>query len=87
MEGNVFAIDYEGNRVYSNIPLDDVDHIDVKVLSGDEVLKIFTNEKDCVAHDACPDRWMDYFDAEYTVEASELEEWNKREDSYDWLWR
>lgn len=81
----IFAYNYNKERVGTGIDLDSVDSIDVTVLSGDEVLTINCTDGTTIEFDSCPDRIEDYFDGRYRVNKDGLEQWMEREDSYDWI--
>ena len=73
--------------------LEDILDISVLVLSGDEVLKVRKKNGDYFEEDS--DRhgcMMDFHDAEYTIFNSafginKIDEWEKRSDSADWVFR
>lgn len=87
---NVYLMDYKNNKHDTGIPVDKVVKIYVKVISGDEVADIYFRNAmhtvDVSVLNGIP-RLHDYFDMDYTIDKSEIEEWNKRKDTYDWpLW-
>ena len=71
--------------------LEDIDRIDVLVLSGDEILKVTKKdgayiEEDSDRHNRC----MSFYDGEYTIYdqrrgIDRIKEWEKRKDPNDWV--
>lgn len=82
----VFALDYDSEKVMTGIDTADVDHIRVLILSGDEILTITTKSGKTVEVDASNCREINYYDGQYDVNPAELGEWMKRTSSYD-QWR
>lgn len=80
----IFAYNYNNERVGTGIDLDSVDFITVTILTGDEVLFIHRTDGTETKFDSCPDRIEDFFDGRYRVSKDQLEQWMKRKDSYDW---
>lgn len=65
---------------------DDFDHIQVRVLTGDEVVTVFNKNGEIIAgpfDPEGPNRTFDYHDGIYTVTQEGLEEWGERWSSYD----
>ena len=83
---NLKIMNYEDKKFDTGIPIEDIEYIDVCVLTGDEVVIIHCKDsrhKFDSADLADNHRIKDYFDASYTVDKSELADWSNRKDSYD----
>jgi len=71
--------------------LDDVLRISVLVLSGDEILKVLKRDGSQIEEDSDRhERSLNFYDGEYTIYdpslgVNKIEEWNKREDSNEWV--
>lgn len=84
-------MDYAGIEYFAqDAPLKDVENVIVRVVSGDELLWIKFKDGDERFLDVSKinnnPRLMDFYDGEYAVSAAELEKWNNRKDTYEWLW-
>lgn len=86
---NVVIFDYENKSYDTEIPLNDVQEIMVDVVSGDEILHITGKQNksriDAVSYSG-KNRLVDFYDGSYVVTEDQLKEWNKRTDSYDWVY-
>ena len=85
-------MDYEYREYYAkDVPLEDVESVTVRVISGDELLRVKFENGDERFWDVTQinnkDRIIDFYDGEYEVLNKDLVEWNNRRDTYDWLWR
>ena len=81
----IFALDWENKRHETDVDVEDVVGIVVKVFSGDEILDILTKSGIQYTYDAGTGRIMDFYDGQYTVREEDLVEWMKRKSSYKWL--
>ena len=84
-------MDYANNLEEVNVP-DNVVSISVVVISGDEELHCILDDNSSVAFYHSTKRYMDFLDYEYTILDKDfgidrIEEWNKRESSYDVFFR
>lgn len=73
----------------TEIPLSEVETVEVTIISGDEVVDITKTDDTIVTIDAArlagSPRLMNFFDGSYEVEKDQLEKWVARKDSYDWF--
>lgn len=69
--------------------VDDFDVIEVEVVTGDEIIYIYKDLQRMFVIDggAGTGRLADFFDGRYRVTKDELEKWNQRQTSYEWLRR
>lgn len=83
----VFALDYRRRKTDTGIRYEDVERIEVLVLSGDEIIRVF--KKGAVEGEVfdgtSDERCIDYYDGHYVVEPEDFEKWHKRKASYDYL--
>ena len=71
--------------------LDNISEIQIRVLSGDEILRVTKKDGTTIEEDSdrhC--RVMDFFDGEYTIYdqakgTNRIKEWEKRQDSNEWI--
>lgn len=85
-------MDYAHREYYAqDVPLEDVESVTVRVISGDELLRVKFKDGDerflDVAQINNDHRIIGFYDGEYEVLNEDLVKWNKRKDTYDWLWR
>ena len=84
----MYVLDYKGKKHYIDVAVEDVEYVDVEILSGDEVLTIHLRNgdgKEVDAGDFIGGRLISEYHGRYTVPADQLDKWNKRKESYDWL--
>lgn len=79
-------VDYKDDRIPAYIgDIENIDYIEVKVLSGDEVITVWYKDgtyKDDLDSSQC--RLKDYYDGEYKVPSKQIEKWsNMSGSSYD----
>lgn len=88
MMNKVKILDYENNIYETDVDIEDVNFIIVTVISGDEILSIFTKDDKTINIDSAMlsgnFRFMDLYDYQYIVPTSDLAEWNERKNVYDW---
>lgn len=88
MMNKVKILDYENNIYETDVDIEEVNFIIVTVLSGDEVLSIFTKDDKTINVDSAMlsgnFRFQDLYDYQYIVPTSDLAEWNERKNVYDW---
>ena len=89
---NLKIMDYAHREYYAmDAPLNDIESVLVKVVSGDELLSIRFKDGDVRQLDVADinndHRIVGFYDGEYLVSNKELTAWNNREDTYEWLWR
>lgn len=86
---NMKILDYRYKAYDTGIALEDVSHIDVSVISGDELILGFTKDGNPIDIDAAiiakNPRLMDYYDGSYSVPSQLLGKWNERKDTYEWF--
>ena len=85
-------MDYAHREYYAqDVPLEDVERVRVKVVSGDEILTIQFKDGETRILDVADvnddHRLIGFYDGEYSVSNKELADWNNRKDTYEWLWR
>ncbi|NLV90069.1 MAG: hypothetical protein GX032_01155 [Tenericutes bacterium] len=82
-------MDYNNIRKIAKVEdFDNVVRLEIKVLSGDEILKILYKDYSVKAFDSATNRFEDHLDAYYciydiTKNINHLDKWNKRTSSYD----
>lgn len=89
---NLKIMDYAHREYYAlDVPLDDVESVMVRIISGDELLRVKFKDGDerflDVSEINNDHRIMGFYDGEYEVPNEDLIKWNERKDTYDWLWR
>lgn len=72
----VTIYDFNDDPVVVDIP-DDWKLIIVRIISGDEVIDVVT-EEDVYTYDSSGYRTMDFYDNQYVVTHDEFDEWCKR---------
>lgn len=80
-------LDYKNNVYKTDIDLNDIDFIKVKVITGDEILTVHLKNETIYEIDAQTygsHRIIDFFDYSYTVNNNDLEKWNNRIDTYQY---
>ena len=89
MKMNLKIFDFEGNSYDTNVSIDDVESITVVVVSGDEKLDVHMKNGEYKHIDVIDiidcRRIIDFFNGAYLVLNHQLEDWNNRADSYDWV--
>lgn len=83
----MFVLDYKGIKHFLEIPVADVESVDVAVWCGDEVATFhLRNGKETVvdAGDFIGGRLFSERDGKYTVTESDFPKWLRRKNSYDW---
>ena len=79
-------LDYTNTAYETNIDLNDIDFIEVKVVTGDEILTIHLKNGDIYEIDAQEYgsyRIINFFDYSYIVN-NNIEKWNERVDTYQY---
>lgn len=79
--------DYTGESTTVEIE-GEITHIEVTVVSGDEILDVYFHNKDGQLEDCIFDnggRIWNFFDGFYEVMPEDIDKWNQRHDSYDGL--
>ena len=88
---NIKIMNYNSETFDTGIAIEDVDHIHVTVVSGDELLDIHLKNGEVVFFDSADlannRRFIDYYDGSYSVDQEDFENWNQRKSSYDENWR
>lgn len=78
--------DYNSNAVEVEIPaktVDDIDLIDITVLTGDETGKVILKNGDTIHFNASDHRLVDYYDGSYCVQGSErIKQWLEFKPTY-----
>ena len=83
MDTMIKALDFAGNAMWA---VSDFDMLLVMVVSGDELIVVCKDGRCTFEIDAGKDsRLVNYYDGSYTVRKDQINEWMKREDSYEWL--
>ena len=80
------AVNYDNKAFDTGINVDDVIGINVRVISGDEILTIYTKDGVYIfdsAEMANNFRLMGFEDGSYNVDMSKVRIWNSVIDSYD----
>lgn len=83
-------MDYRGKE--RNIEIKNFENVvkmEIKVLSGDEILNVLYKDYSLEMFDSAEDRLMDFFDDNYTIYDTTkgidyIENWSKRTSSYDY---
>lgn len=84
MDTVIKALDFAGNAELW--AFNDIDMLRVRVVSGDELIEVYKDGRCTFEIDAGKDsRLVNYYDGSYTVRKDQINEWMKREDSYEWL--
>ena len=84
-------MNYMDYAVNLDIDAKDVDHIDVAVVTGDELMAIYGHDGKLLGYfDAAEvfgdPRRNNFADEHYTVTKEDIPEWLNRKDTYDWGW-
>jgi len=83
-------LDYAGESTQVDIgDLSTINHIDLDVITGDEILIVEYKNGEIKTFDSASDRCADYFDNSYTVYSNSIDLlkddlWLARKSSYDW---
>ena len=76
----ITVYDWGNKPKFIDVPVDSVEgiaSIDIRIISGDETGEIILKDGTRIKFDASDDRWVDYYDGEYTLTSTEdIEEWN-----------
>ena len=84
---NIKILNYNAESFDTGCAIEDVDHIEVSVISGDELIDIHLKNGDTRFFDSADladnRRIYGFYDGSYTVTSKNLERWNKRKSSYD----
>jgi hypothetical protein len=88
----LILLDFDDNKTKTGVDLnnlDDILRIDIRVTSGDEMARITYKNGEVKTFDGTTDpRVMDFDDGEYCIYQAgvknDIDEWLKRENSYDW---
>ena len=88
---NINIMDFDKKKYETNVDVNDVEFIVVKVLSGDEVLTVYRRAGKVSQFDAADfsgnDRLMGFYDGQYVLkDKSKILEWLNRGDTYEWFW-
>lgn len=76
-------INFEKKKKEIDIP-DDFDWIMVLVISGDEIVSVWKDDKRITDFfDSSNDRYINYFDETYCVAKEDIQKWSNRKDSHD----
>lgn len=91
---NLKIKNYQNVRFDTGIPMEQVESLFVRVITGDEIVTVHktdgTEEEFDSACLADNPRITDYWDGDYGVHKDDLEAWSKRKTSYDgfrYAWR
>lgn len=78
-------VDYKDERIKVDIgDIENIDYIQVEVLSGDEVITVWYKDGEYKDLDSSQCRLKDYYDGEYEVPSEQIEKWsNVPGSSYD----
>ena len=78
-------VDYKDERIKVDIgDIENIDYIDVDVLSGDEVITVWYKDGTYKDLDSSQCRLADYYDGDYEVPSEQIEKWsNMPGSSYD----
>lgn len=87
MAEKLVILDYLNNVYETDVELENIDFVEVEVLTGDEVIKAHMKDGSIEDFDAgiiagCG-RMIDYHDDYYVINAEQLGSWNKRNSTYD----
>lgn len=93
MKKIIEIMDYE--NVKRKIKIDDFENVvklNIKVVTGDEILQIIRKDYSEESYDSCDFRLRDFLDDYYTIyditkNINYLKKWKKRTDSYDDSWK
>lgn len=81
-------LNYNKKKFDTEIPLKNIKEVEVRVLSGDEILTITLDSEEKVIIDSSKvlkaPRFATHYDGTYFVTSGCLEKWNKRESSYQY---
>ena len=85
MTKNIVLVDYKGDRYNYQIEnFEEVDSIQVTVISGDEVVEVRYENGNTVIFDCGEGRLIDFYDGSYIVPKKKIETWsNTKGDAYD----
>ena len=86
----VKIMDFENERFDTGIKIDEVDRVEVVVVTGDEILMIWMKDGSSISTDVDEDyshkhRGIDFYDGHYTVKSEDLLKWNNRKTSYSYF--
>lgn len=88
---NIKIMNYNSETFDTGVTIEDVDHIHVAVVTGDELLDIHLKNGEVVFFNSADlannKRFIDYYDGSYSIDQEVLERWNQRKSSYDWFWQ
>ena len=88
MEEMLKIFNYEGKSFDTEIPVSEIEELNVTILSGDEVVTITKTNGRVETFDAATlaenPRFMNFYDGNYIVEKDKIREWLQREGSYGW---
>ena len=88
MEETLKIFNYEGKLFDTEIPVSEIEELGVTILSGDEIVTITKTDGHVETFDAAMlaknPRFMVFDDGSYIVEKDKIQEWIRRENSYDW---
>ncbi len=78
-------VDYKDERIKVDIgDIENIDYIQVEILSGDEVITVWYKDGTCDYRDSAVYRGKDYYDDDYEVPSEQIEKWsNMPGSSYD----
>lgn len=78
-------VDYKDERIPAYIgDIENIDYIQVEVLSGDEVITVWYKDGEYKELDSSQCRLKDYYDGDYEVPSEQIEKWsNMPGSSYD----
>ena len=88
---NLTVMNFDNERYDTGIPIDQVNEVDVTVVSGDEIIVVLHKSGKISKIDAADlghmPRTMHFYDGSYIVFKEEINEWNRRSDTYSWIGR
>jgi hypothetical protein len=86
---NIEIMNFENTRKTAKLEdFENVVRLEIRVISGDEILNILYKDYSVKAFDSDTNRTENYFDAHYCIyditnNINHLDKWNKRNSSYD----
>lgn len=86
---NLICMDYKNVAHDTEVPLEDVESVYVRVITGDEVMTVTKTDGTTVDFDAsvfeANYRLHDYWDGDYAVHKDDLKQWMERKTTYEWF--
>ena len=88
----MFLLDYENKKIDIDFDfnLEDIKVAVISVVTGDEILKVITNDGKLYEFDSCDYRLMDFYDGSYVIIEDgkwviNRQRWMCRASSYDYI--